>query len=285
MKVSLSMWSVHKYWYDGTWSVLDFIDFVASTNATGVELLDIFWKNQKEELPLVKESLRKYNLQIPCYAADNNFVSHDKNERDKQLQILIDAVDTASHLQAPIVRVFSGNTNPSVSFEDGMKYILEGLKEATKYAESKNITLCIENHGQFAGRSDQILEIIKRIGSPALRSTFDSGNFLLVDQNPMDAILELKDCVKHVHIKDFFKVNAPGEQIIPSLKGDYYLGKIAGEGEVNLPFILQTLKDSGYNGWYTVEFEGREEQKLGSEKAIDYTIQLLKNLNPTAANN
>lgn len=275
MNVSLSMWSVHKYWYDGDWSVVDFIDFAGNTNATGVELLDIFWKNQEEELPLVEAALKQYDLKVPCYAASNNFVSHDSQYREQQLQDLKKAVDMAVHFGSPVLRIFSGNVNENVTFEDGMKYIMEGLEKATRYAESKNITLCLENHGQFAGKSQQVLQIIQTIDSPALRSTFDAGNFLLVDQNPNEAILELKDVVKHVHIKDFLKVEGPVNQSLKSLNGDYFLGKVAGEGEVNLPFIFKTLKDVGYDGWYTVEFEGIEEQMDGSIRAIDKTIELL----------
>jgi hydroxypyruvate isomerase len=275
MNVSLSMWSVHKYWYDGTWNVVDFIDFVSTTNATGVELLDIFWRNLEEELPLVDAALKKYNLSVPCYAASNNFVSHDPQYREQQLQEVKDAIDMAVHFGAKVVRVFSGNVNEDISFDDGMNYILDGLEKAARYAESKNVTLCLENHGQFAGRSDQVLHILQMINSPALMSTFDAGNFLLVDQTPSHAIIELKDFVKHFHVKDFIKVNAPIEQTLKSLKGHYYLGKVAGEGEVDLLFIIKTLNSTGYDGWYTVEFEGTEEQKEGSIRAINYTIDLL----------
>jgi hydroxypyruvate isomerase len=278
MNVSLSMWSVHKYWYDGTWNVVDFINFVGTTKAKGVELLDIFWKNQEEELPLVESALKKYNLSVPCYAASNNFVSNDPEYREKQLQDVKDAIDMAVHFGAKVVRVFSGNVDENISFEDGMTYIMEGLEKAARYAETKNVTLCLENHGQFAGRSDQVLHIIQMINSQALRSTFDAGNFLLVDQNPSVAIIELRDLVNHFHIKDFVKVSAASEQILKSLKGDYFLGKVAGDGEVDLPFIIKTIKSTGYDGWYTVEFEGTEEQKEGSIRAIDYTIELLNNL-------
>lgn len=278
MKVALSMWSVHKYWYDGTMSVVDFLDFCSETNAHGVELLDIFWRDVKKELPLVDDALKKYGLQVPCYAASNNFVSHDRDYRNQQLKDVKDAIDMAVHFGAPVVRVFSGNSDPQVSYEEGMNYILEGLTEAASYAEGKNILLCLENHGQFAGRSDQITAIIENVGSPALKSTFDTGNFLLVDQDPLAAARELKDLAAHVHIKDFEKVEGPLPQSLPSLKGEYYIGKIAGEGEVPLSSILQTLCEAGYDGWYTVEFEGIEEQKMGSIKAIDNTIKLLKDL-------
>ncbi|WML48347.1 sugar phosphate isomerase/epimerase family protein [Neobacillus sp. PS3-34] len=278
MNVSLSMWSVHKYWYDGTWNVIDFIDFVGTTKAKGVELLDIFWKNQKEELPLVESALKKYNLAVPCYAASNNFVSNDPEYRAQQLQEVKDAVDMAVHFGAKVVRVFSGNVDENISFEDGMKFILDGLEKASRYAEEKGVILCLENHGQFAGRGDQVLHIIQSINSPSLKSTFDAGNFLLVDQDPSLAVTELKDVVKHVHIKDFTKVDGPMNQSLKSLKGSYYLGKVAGEGEVDLPYILEKLKACGFDGWYTVEFEGTEEQKDGSIRAIDNTIKLLEKL-------
>jgi hydroxypyruvate isomerase len=284
MNVSLSMWSVHHYLYNGSMSMVDFIDFTSKTDAAGVELLDIFWKNQEEELPLVDEALRKHGLQVACYAASNNFVSHDENYRKEQLQSLLDAVDMAVHFGTPIVRVFSGNVDPSVSYEEGMGYIIEGLKNACHYAEKNGIFLCLENHGQFAGKSEQVLDIIEKVASPSLKSTFDAGNFLLVGQNPNEAILHIKDVVNHVHIKDFLKVDGPGDQVLPSLTGEHYLGKVAGDGEVDLPFILQELTNSGYTGWYTVEFEGREEQKSGSIQAINYTKKLLREIELQAQN-
>ena len=74
--------------------------------------------------------------------------------------------------------------------------------------------LCIENHGLFAGRSDQVLEIINEIGSPALKSTFDTGNFVLVGQNPENAVEELKGYIDHVHVKDFLQSDVKNKRVI-----------------------------------------------------------------------
>ena len=45
--------------------------------------------------------------------------------------------------------------------------------------------------GLMAGRSDQVRNIIETVNSPALRANLDTGNFLLVNQNPTDAAREL----------------------------------------------------------------------------------------------
>ncbi|WP_309119603.1 sugar phosphate isomerase/epimerase family protein [Paenibacillus sp.] len=278
MKLALSMWSVHQYWYDGEWDVFDFLEFAAATKAEGVELLSIFWKDRETELPLAKERLAALGLRTACYAACNNFVSADAAEREAQLKEVTDAVDAAAYLGAFVVRVFSGDLprDDSLGFEQGLEYVIDGLRRAARYAESKGIVLCLENHGLFAGKSGQVRRILREVGSPALKSAFDTGNFLLVDQQPTEALEELIAEVKHVHVKDFALVGPDVSAcVLPSLEGKRYQGKIAGQGEVDLQGLLTSLRRSGYDGWYTVEFEGVEEQRFGSEQALAYVRELL----------
>jgi len=279
MKLALSMWSVHQYWYDGAWSALDFVEFAATTKAQGVELLSIFWKDREKELPLVKERLAALGLKTACYAACNNFVSGDAGERESQLRDVTESVDAAAELGASVVRVFSGDLprDASLSFEQGMAYVVEGLRASARYAETKGIVLCLENHGLFAGKSEQVRQVLREVGSPALKSTFDTGNFLLVDQSPTEALEELIDDVGHVHVKDLARVGADvSAGVLSSLGGRRYQGKIAGQGEVDLASLVRTLRGSGYDGWYTVEFEGVEEQRYGSERALNYVSELLR---------
>lgn len=281
MKVSLSMWSVHKYWYDGEWDVFDFLRFAAGTKAEGVELLSIFWKDRNREIPLVKEALGHHGLQIACFCACNNFVTADAEERQKQLQEVMDSIDTAVQLGTRIVRVFSGDLphDGTMTYEEGMKYVLDGLATAAQYAEMQGVVLCLENHGLFAGRSDQVMNIIREVNSPSLRSTFDTGNFLLVGESSNDAITQLKDVVGHVHVKDFEKIEGEIEGAVDyAANGEKYLGRIAGEGQIDLRFILTELFRNNYSGWLSVEFEGNEEQQEGSLRAVEYVHSLTEQI-------
>ena len=279
MKIALSMWSVHKYYYEGKWDVLDFIEFAGTTKAVGVELLSIFWRNKEIELPKVFEALKKQNLKVSSYAACNNFVLADPEERKIQLKEVTDAIDMATQFGTNIVRVFTGDLpqDNSISYEEGIHYVLEGLSAAAKYAEEKGVLLCIENHGLFAGKSEQVLSIINQVGSPVLRSTFDTGNFLLVGQNPKDAVVDLKGYINHVHVKDFQLTNQYQEgNTYRALSGELFLGKIPGDGEVDLSYIFSELFKQNYDGWLVVEFEGAEEPKMGSLLSADYVERLLQ---------
>ena len=58
MKLSVSMWSVVTKVRTGEMDLAQFIDFVASQNIDGVEILDYFWKDRATELPAVMETGR-----------------------------------------------------------------------------------------------------------------------------------------------------------------------------------------------------------------------------------
>ncbi|CAM3220400.1 sugar phosphate isomerase/epimerase family protein [Paenibacillus lupini] len=281
MKISLSMWSVHKYWYAGQWSVIDFLEYAATTKAQGVELLSVFWRDRDQELPQILAAAERLGLEIACFCACNNFAVEGTMERAKQLKEVTDAIDSAVALGTRIVRVFSGDLpyDGSMDVATGMKYVKEGLRASAAYAKTKGVILCLENHGVFAGRSDQVMSVITEIGSPHLRSTFDCGNFLLVDQPPNEAVHELIDVIGHVHVKDFKYIEGETTAVVyQSLGGKRYVGTVAGEGDVQLPYLLAQIADHGYPGWLSVEFEGSEEPTEGSMRSVDYVSGLLDRL-------
>ena len=121
-----------------------------------------------------------------------------------------------------------------------MAWILEGLSAGADYAASRGVTLALENHGRFAGRSNQVRDIIEQVGSPALRVNFDTGNFLPVGQDPVEAAQELADWVVLVHLKDL-NLAQPGEtgHVFTDPAGRSLTGSVVGEGLVDLAGIIQ----------------------------------------------
>ncbi|AZN39379.1 sugar phosphate isomerase/epimerase family protein [Paenibacillus albus] len=269
MKIAVSVWSCHKYLYDGSWQNADFIDYAASIGAEGVELLSVFW-NTERDLPAVREALARNNVKLACFGACNDFVKESAEEREAQLDDIKLAVDMAVELGAEVVRVFAGDRKEGISFEQGKGWIVEGLTAGAAYALEKGVVLCLENHGVFAGKSEQVEEIIAAVASPALRSTFDMGNFLLVDDVPQTAFEALKPFILHVHAKDF-KLVGPEvtEGVYRSLDGRPFVGSVPTEGSVDVADIVSRLAGANYGGWMSVEYEGLEEQKTGTARAVD----------------
>ena len=244
----------------------------------GVELLDYFWRDAQREIPQVKQRIEAAGLEIAVYAASNNFVKPAASARQQEVDELKRNVDIALELGVDTMRVFSGDAREGVAADAGMSWILEGLSASAAYAEARGVTLALENHGRFAGRSDQVRDIIERVGSPALRANFDTGNFLLVGQDPVAAARELAPYVVLAHLKDMRIAGAdePGHRFELD-DGTVLTGSAVGDGLVDLPAVFAVLREAGYAGWLSLEFEGSEDPlAVGVPRSLAAARRLLE---------
>ena len=272
MKLSMSMWSVVAAVQAGRIDLPGFIEFAAQQKVDGVELLDFFWTDAEREIPLAKKWVADAGMEIAVYAASNDFVKPDASARLQEVADLKRNVDIAMELGVDTMRVFSGDARAGVSLEQGIAWILDGLSTCAAYAETRGVTLALENHGRFAGRSDQVRDIIEQVDSPALRANFDTGNFLLVGQDPLAAARELAPLVVLVHLKDMRVADADetGHRF-ELADGTVLTGSAIGDGLVDLPAVLTVLRDAGYDGWLSLEFEGSEDPiTVGVPRSLDY---------------
>ncbi|MBI1277463.1 MAG: TIM barrel protein [Anaerolineaceae bacterium] len=277
MKLSLSMWSVVETVKDGQMTLPQFIDFAATQNVKGIELLDYFWKDEKREIPQAKKQAADKGLEIAVYSIGNDFFQPDVAARDQQLEAVKHGVDVANELGVNLVRVFSGSYREGYTLEQGIGWVIDGLGQAASYAQRNHVTLALENHGLIAGRSDQVKDIINKVNSPALRANIDTGNFLLVGQNPTDAARMLAPLAALVHLKDFRKPD-PGQlvHVYRGLDGSIFTGAVTGEGMVDLPAIVSILRDAGYNGWLSLEYEGPDDPlTIGVPNSLDAARRLI----------
>lgn len=278
MKVSVSMYSLVSIVREENWSVIDFLDYAKSIALDGVELLDIFWENVEDpddEIEKVVNALKERNLKVSAYDVSNNFVVESDSERSKEIAKVIEGIRIAKKLGTNIVRVFCGDLYGDLSYEQAQQWIVDSLIVCAKVAEKEQVYLGIENHGLLAGKSHQVNEIIEQVDSPYVKSTFDTGNFLLVHEQPNDAFDRLKENIVHVHFKDFRKKD-PSENInaFRSIQGEELIGTIPGDGDVDLKYVVEGLQMIGYEGWLSLEYEGIEEARCATKEAVNR----LKNL-------
>ncbi len=260
MKLSVSMYSCVRAAQAGQLDLLGFIDYAAARGVAGVELLDMFWSDVERELPQVKQRLADAGLEVAVYSISNNFIQPEAEARVRELGDLKRGVDLALELGVDLLRVFSGSARDDVSQEQGEAWILEGLSAGAAYAASRGVILALENHGRFAGRSDQVRAIIEQVGSPALRVNFDTGNFLPVGQDPVEAARELAAWTALVHLKDM-RLAGAGEagHVFEAPDGRKLTGSIIGEGLVDLAAVRAVMDGAGYAGWWSLEYEGSED--------------------------
>ena len=267
MKLSVSAWSVHQNLFSQKMTVRNFIDFCLENKVDAVELLDCFWEDEKHPSE-IKKYLNEIGMPVSAYSIANDFVNEEE-VRAAEIEKVKKGIDMAVYLNTPLLRVFSGDIKEGISFEQGKAWIIDCFKECAKYAEAKGVTMVLENHGRFAGKSNQVKEIIAEVGSNALKANTDTGNFLLVGENPLEAVMNLKDNIGFVHFKDFKK--SEGENGYMADDGTWFEGTAIGDGDVPLKDIISFLHSVGYSGYLSIEFEGGGDPIEGTLKSINQT--------------
>lgn len=276
MRVSVSMWSYVSHFQQGKTDVLGFLDTAKALGVDGVELLDFFWKDRDTELPKVKEKLKELGLVVSAFATGNDFTDTDPAARLEAVEHIKGAVDTAVELGTDKLRVFAGH-HDEVGFEKAFGWIIEGLKASAEYAATKGIYLCLENHGTLAGRGEQVKAILDAVDSPYLLANPDTGNFMTVNQNPVDAVRIIASRTGNVHFKDLRHAKPEEtEHVYVGLEGTRVIGTSIGEGDVDLVSIVKLLKEAGYNGFLTIEYEGAEDPETALPRSVAYSKKVAK---------
>lgn len=250
MKLCISMWSFQELFDSGKMDFTGYADFLHEHQVPCAELLDFYVPDVDAAMGILKQR----GIRPAVWSICNDFVQSDHAELQKQIEYVCAAIDLAEKYEIPLMRVFSGDTKDSVSFEEGISSIKKGFAACVPYAEKKGVTLCLENHGVFSARSQVVQEILDSCPSPCFRSNFDTANFLFVDEDPNEAVDRLYPMVPLLHVKDYKKSDRDGEGW-PSLKQVWYTGCPIGKGDVDFEHIFGKIRDNPYDVIASLELE------------------------------
>jgi len=113
------------------------------------------------------------------------------------------------------------------------------------------------------------------------KTTMDIGNFLCADESPVAAVKKNIDYASMIHIKDFYHRPAylyPGKGWIETIAGNYLRSAIIGHGDIPMREVLKIIKDSDYDGYLSIEFEGLEECKQASKLSLENLERMWKEI-------
>ena len=118
------------------------------------------------------------------------------------------------------------------------------MAKAAQLAAGHGVTLAFETGQESALLLRRTLDELQQ---PNLKVNFDPANMLLYDMgDPIEAVQILGPDIRSVHVKDANR---------PKVKGQWGEEVPLGQGEVNIPRFIQTLKQVGYAGPLMVERE------------------------------
>lgn len=278
MKTSVSSYSYHRLLNKGEMDLFQVMDKTKEFGFDAIEFVEFTapeGKTQLEFAAQLRAYAEKIGLGIASYTIGANFLQDDVAAEVARLK---GEVDIAAVLGVPVMRhdIFSRYPDSYTgvkTFQAVLPIIAPAIREVSEYAASKGIITMSENHGFIMQDADRLLQLYTAVGCTNYRYLCDIGNFICADEDSTIAVGKMKDLIAHVHVKDFFIRSgmepAPGKGWFQTRSGNYVRGTIFGQGNIPALQCLRVIKNSGYDGYISLEFEGMEDTLMSIEIGLE----------------
>lgn len=305
MKIGLTSYSMNNYICGGLMSVIEVMRFAKEKGAEHIELVpfgftlhdDVTGEFNEELIEEIKKTSAEIDLPLSNYAVLGDLLKSNLDERKKEVERLKRHIDVAGKLGLKFMRHDISSfrrpleSNTPTAFDSEFPIAVETCRELADYAVQYGITTLVENHGFFVNGSDRIIRLIEAVDRDNFGMLLDTGNFSCVDEDCTVAVKKCAPYARMVHLKDFYirradRLTGNGGLFrcdsgcwFSSNSGEYMLrGSILAQGDLDVWTTLSHIKEAGYNGYVSVEFEGMEDGKIGSEIGMNAAKFILEHL-------
>lgn len=265
IKLSISSYS---YWHfkGDKYPIRKVIDEAARL---GVEGIDILHRQMDGDDNKYIQDLKRHafenGITFTCLSIHQSFVSPDKEFLKKEIDHTKKCIELAARMGIPCLRLNSGRWNTIKSFDDlmknrgvepvlpgyteddGFKWCIDSFQQCLATAEEFGVLMALENHWGLCSTPEGQLRIKKAIDSPWLGIMMDTGNFL---ENPYSKLEMLAPYTQFVQAKTYYG------------GGEWY------SLDLDYKRIMGILKKVNYQGYLSLEFEGKEDPATAVPKSI-----------------
>ncbi|MFC4778784.1 sugar phosphate isomerase/epimerase family protein [Paenibacillus sp. GCM10023252] len=263
------------------WTVQKLIGCCLENGYTGIELKEdanyaITLETSQEELEAASRQFREAGIAVTNIGTRVRFSGAEDHEEARLLE-LKRTIDIAGTLGAKGVRIMLGNhfkykSAPPLPLN--RERIIELVREACDYGLPRGVEVWIETHNEFSTGA-VLRHLLDEIGRSNCKVVYDIIHPYEFGESPEVTIRLLGEACAHVHLKDGVPPHDPD-----LLDWKYTL---TGEGQLPIASIVAILQDSGYNGYYSLEWEPKwrpelRELPISTEEVISRYTEFMSEL-------
>ena len=156
----------------------------------------------------------------------------------------------AECLRSPILRVVVDTADHHPSEDE----VVETVRTVIPEFERAGVCLAMENHDRFPVKA--LMRILERVGSTYIGVCLDTANSFGALEGPQIVVDMLGPWTVNLHVKDFVVRRASHRM------GFAIEGRPAGQGQLDIPWLLQELRDLGRDPNAILELWTAPEQTL-----------------------
>jgi len=202
------------------------------------------------------EKARELNLEI-CSLAMSGFYAQSFAERPTALRMVEDCIETMKQMKVKIAFLPLGVKGDLVKRPELRPAIVERLKAIAPKAEAAGVTIGIETALDAAGE----VQLLKNIGSPAVRTYFNFANALQGGRNLYTELRTLgKERICQIHCTDEDGVLLEDNK------------------RLDMPKVKRTLDEMGWSGWLVIERSRDRNDPRNVKKNFGANAKFLKSV-------
>ncbi len=257
--ISLAQWSLHRALYDGR---LDPLEFPRVTRTEyglkAVEYVNSFYRDLPagwaRELKSRCNAEGVRSLLIMC-DGEGRIGDPDPAARQTTIENHMPWLEAAKELGCHSIRV---NAASEGSRAEQSRLAADGLRRLAERAEPFGLSVLVENHGGVSSDGGWLAATIRAADHPGLGTLPDFGNWQLSESERYDPYRGLTELM-------------PLARAVSAKSHDF--GPDGEETGLDYGRLLRIVRDSGYEGWIGIEYEG---QRLSEPEGIRATKALLE---------
>lgn len=228
------------------------IELTKQYGLDGIEIRGMHGKLRTEEIePLMNHRLadtqaRLANAGIEPVVLGTSCQFHEGVNWERVMEEGRAAITTARKINIPYVRVFGNYFRPDVSV--ATQRVIRGIRQLIDDTFDTNVCILLEVHADF-NRAEELTFIARALDSSRFGLIWDVYHSDIYYKDDWMALYsQIRPWIRHVHIKDYHRSN--GTLCLP------------GEGDIPLFPILQQLRNDGFDGFVSLEWERRWHPEL-----------------------
>jgi hydroxypyruvate isomerase len=233
-------WLTYAVNVEMTWGKLPFVDRLRKVKEAGFTHYE-FWPWRDKDIDAIVALNGELGLAAVQFSASpvkgfgHGITNPDLARRAEFEEEIRSAVPVAKKLGVKKICVVAGEETKGYSREEQTQAVIAALKAGARIVEPEGITIILEplnilvdHPRQLIIRSEHAALVLKMVGSPNVKMLFDIYHQQISEGNLTGNIRKYRDLIGYYQLADH-----PGRHEPTT-------------GEINYPFVLRTIHETGY---------------------------------------
>ena len=230
---------------------LDAMKDIASLGFKGVQLRSNAYDNYKTKVSELKEQIMTNNLALPMFSSGN--VEIDPAKEQSTIDIHVAHASFVKALGGTSIQLTNSlrkkGENPTT---EQLKRLTFVMNEIGKQTADLGIQTTYHNHmNQFGETPEEVDVIVQDMNPKYLKLLLDVAHYHQGGGNSAKAVLQYRDIIDALHIKD---VKSPLADKPEEPKAYKFVE--LGQGNVDLKAVFDNLQKINFTKWAIVELDG-----------------------------